>query len=178
MSCNLDRQVGRVDNPPAMTLVDYLKATLRERGWSMTDLARRAGVSKQAVGQWLSEDEFTRVSPRPIYCEKIAAALGVDPDYILELAGHRRRSEVAGPPDPGLAEVIALWPTLTEERRDSIRLLAVASARTADNPTHSVGGNRSDRRVTGRTADGEDGNNQRLTRRYPRVHGVLSRAAA
>lgn len=76
--------------PAQVELFEYLRGELRERGWSMTDLARRSGVSKQAVAQWLSEDRFTRVTPKPAACQKIAEALGVDADYVLELARHRK----------------------------------------------------------------------------------------
>jgi transcriptional regulator with XRE-family HTH domain len=91
LSSQLDRQSKRCDTTAAMDLLDYLKRALRERGWSMTDLARRAGVSKQAVSGWLSEDDFSRLTPGPTSCRKIAKALEVDPDFILTLAGHRDR---------------------------------------------------------------------------------------
>ncbi|HXJ32346.1 MAG TPA: helix-turn-helix transcriptional regulator [Gemmatimonadales bacterium] len=90
-----------------MTLFDYLKAELRARDWSMTDLARRAGCSKQIVSQWLAEDEVERIIPGPKSCLKIADALGLDPDYVLELAGHRKPREQAAAPNPRLAAFIS-----------------------------------------------------------------------
>lgn len=73
-----------------MEVFEFLRTELRARRWNMSDFARAAGVSKQAAGQWLSEDASTRLIPSPASCQKIAAALGIDPDYILELAGHRK----------------------------------------------------------------------------------------
>lgn len=80
-----------------MSLFDFLKTELRARDWSMTDLARKAGCSKQIVSQWLAEDEAERIVPGTKSCQKLAAALGVDEDYVLALAGHRK-------PRPGEAQ--------------------------------------------------------------------------
>lgn len=85
------------------SLFDFLKTELRARDWSMTDLARRAGCSKQIVSQWLAENEAERITPGPASCRKLADALGVDPDYMLVLAGHRKpRPEQALPDEAEL----------------------------------------------------------------------------
>ncbi len=41
--------------------VQTLTAILRAKGWSQTELARRIGVSRQAVSLWLRSDETARV---------------------------------------------------------------------------------------------------------------------
>lgn len=129
-----------------MTVFDYLKAELRARNWSMTDLARKAGVSKQIVSQWLAEDELERITPGPKSCEKIAEALGADLDYVLELAGHRKPRLGDLQPDASelflkattaeMADVLrgaprVFWPTLilhlsraVDSARDVAELLA------------------------------------------------------
>lgn len=78
----------------AMPLYDFLKAALSERQWSIPAFARRCGVSPQLGYKWLADDPVERIVPGPRSCEKIAAALGLDADVVLELAGHRH---VAGP---------------------------------------------------------------------------------
>jgi transcriptional regulator with XRE-family HTH domain len=50
--------------------------------------ASRVGVSKQLAHKWVTTLPDYRVKPSPASCAKIASALGVDADYILELAGH------------------------------------------------------------------------------------------
>jgi len=71
-------------------LPEYLAPALRERGWTKPRFADEVGVSFGLVYKWLDENADTRVTPGPSSCEKIAAALGVDADVILELAGHRK----------------------------------------------------------------------------------------
>jgi transcriptional regulator with XRE-family HTH domain len=73
-----------------MTLFDVLKSALRERDWTIPYFARMCAVSPQLAYKWLAEHESQRIIPGPKSCEKIAAALGFDPDYVLELAGHRK----------------------------------------------------------------------------------------
>jgi transcriptional regulator with XRE-family HTH domain len=112
-----------------MSLFDFLKTELRARDWSMTDLARKAGCSKQIVSQWLAEDESLRIKPSPASCKKIAEALGLDLDYVLDLAGHRNPRDLDPAHDmvdPGLARLLASWPKLPEGRKEAI--LALASA--------------------------------------------------
>lgn len=91
----------------------YLKGQLAARGWSKSDLARAAGVSKQSVGYYTSDDTFYRVTPSPQACERMAAALGVDMDEVLEAAGHRKRPAV-----------IDTHP-LDAERRETMQLLTL-----------------------------------------------------
>lgn len=129
-----------------MDVYEFLSAELRRRRWNMSDLARASGLTKQAVGQWLTEDEAARLVPSPLSCEKIAAALGEDPDYLLELAGHRRRrtDRPSRASDPDLAHLMARWPHLPTGRKEAILALAstiaevltvlVKPARTASTP--------------------------------------------
>lgn len=81
-----------------MDLFGYLKEELAGRGWSITRLAESADVSVGLAAKWLAENPRRRVNPSPSSCVKIARALGVSPDYVLELAGHREPSERADSP--------------------------------------------------------------------------------
>ncbi len=65
---------------------------LRERAaLSQQELAKRAGISKNAVGQ-LERGEF---NPRPVTVRQLAEALGVRPEELWE--GERSKELVAGP---------------------------------------------------------------------------------
>jgi transcriptional regulator with XRE-family HTH domain len=74
-------------------LFEFLKTALRERRWTIPHFARECQVSAQLAYKWLAEDEAMRIVPSPASCEKIASALDLDADYILELAGHRKPRE-------------------------------------------------------------------------------------
>ena len=74
-----------------MEVLEFLRAAIREREWTIPQFAKAAHVSIGLAYKWLSEDPAYRITPSPTSCEKIADALGIDPDVMLELAGHRRR---------------------------------------------------------------------------------------
>lgn len=156
----------------------FLTDWLASNGWSASQLARVSGLRQNTISRWTG---MNPTRPTTENLEKLAPVIGVAYEDLLRMCGYLPSIglvAVDDSADPALAEVIAIWPRLTEERRDSIRTLAVAGARTADNPAHSVAGNRSARRVTRRTPEHDDDGGERVTRRYPHPHGVLSRAAA
>lgn len=72
-----------------MALYDFLEQWLRDEDLTASQFARRAHISVGLVYKWLSPDPEARITPGPSSCRKIAAVVGVDPDRILELAGHR-----------------------------------------------------------------------------------------
>ena len=55
-----------------------LRVQRRAKGWSLVRLAQSAGVSKLTI----VNIEAGRVTPRPVTLEKLAKALGVDPEAI------------------------------------------------------------------------------------------------
>lgn len=75
------------------SLTDVLQAARAARRWSVPEFARRCEVSSQLAYKWLSDNPHYRVVPGPASCEKIADALDLDLDYVLELAGHRKARE-------------------------------------------------------------------------------------
>jgi transcriptional regulator with XRE-family HTH domain len=101
-----------------MSLFDFLKAELHARDWSMTDLARKAGCSKQIVSQWLAEDPAERIVPSPASCAKIASALRVDADYVLQLAGHRNPRPADEEPSDAQLAISAAVAEMQEILRD------------------------------------------------------------
>jgi transcriptional regulator with XRE-family HTH domain len=70
-------------------LFEFLGDRIRERSWTIPHFAKAVGVSPQLAYKWMAEDPAYRITPGPKSCEKIASALGVDLDSVLELAGHR-----------------------------------------------------------------------------------------
>jgi transcriptional regulator with XRE-family HTH domain len=69
----------------------FLRQAMRDRGWTIPQLADACDASLGLVQRWVSENPRYQVTPSPASCEKIAAALSLDPDTMLELAGHRHR---------------------------------------------------------------------------------------
>ena len=108
-----------------MTLYDFVRHTLNDRNWTVPYFAKQVGVSKQLAYKWLAEEPDERIRPSSSSCQKIARALGVDADFLLQLGGHRAPSGVDTPlDDPDLAAVSAAWPRLDDVRRKAIRILA------------------------------------------------------
>lgn len=64
-------------------LVRWLAGELESRGWSIRELARRAGLSHTTVAQVLSEQR----KPTWEFCRSIAEALSVPDETVLRLAG-------------------------------------------------------------------------------------------
>jgi transcriptional regulator with XRE-family HTH domain len=67
----------------ARDLVTWLNEQLDERGWSFSELARRADLNSSTVSLVLSEQR----NPGFEFCVKIAEALGERYPFVLELAG-------------------------------------------------------------------------------------------
>lgn len=78
-------------------LDDFLRQAMKERAWSIPRLAEACDVNPGLVARWVSKNARYRVTPGPASCKKIAAALGLDPDYVLELAGHREHTRPREP---------------------------------------------------------------------------------
>jgi|SRR5579859_1939131 len=91
-----------------VTISDVLRESMQSRfGGSVTRLAEACDVSVQLASKWVAESERKRITPGPKSCQKIAAALGLDPDYVLELAGHRPHDSESTPQNPRLSAFIA-----------------------------------------------------------------------
>jgi transcriptional regulator with XRE-family HTH domain len=71
-------------------LFDLLKREMHTRHWNVSRLAEACGADVALTSRWVAENPERRVTPGPRSCQKIAEALDLDPDYVLELAGHRK----------------------------------------------------------------------------------------
>ena len=68
------------------TLVgDWLGDELDRQGRSRRWLSIEVGVHPETVSRWVDNEAV----PDAVNCIKIADALGMDRDYVLDLAGHR-----------------------------------------------------------------------------------------
>ena len=68
-----------------MTEIDkWLERQLQERGWSSSELARRAGISQSAVSNVLTGKQI----PGLEFCKGVASALDLRTEELLSLAGH------------------------------------------------------------------------------------------
>lgn len=86
-----------------MTIHDRIKRRREELQISQSELARRLGVSPQAVQQWEADDEEIRTAPRRQLRERLAKEIGVTllwleygddlPGYLFE---HQAKAGVAG----------------------------------------------------------------------------------
>lgn len=63
-------------------LSGWLSKKLEQRGWSHSELARRASVSQAAVSGTISGDRKAGAD----FCIKVAQALGESPEKVLRLA--------------------------------------------------------------------------------------------
>jgi transcriptional regulator with XRE-family HTH domain len=99
---------------------ERLAEAMDARGLSGGELGRRAGFTAQYVNSLRSGERGARI---PLdTARKLAAALGVSVDWLMEGAGPRERlsdvfpigAQVAGDPFPGRAEAIALLGSVAE----------------------------------------------------------------
>jgi len=106
------------------TFSDALRALLAERGMSQRELARRLGISAQAINSWLN----TGITPARENVERVEDELAVEPrGWLLELAGYSANApqstvspEVAIRGDPGLHP---------EDKRALLHVLRIARER-------------------------------------------------
>ena len=63
--------------------ITWLTNELNERGWSNSELARRAGIVPSTVATILNQQK----SPNPKTCTSIARALSVPPERVFRKAG-------------------------------------------------------------------------------------------
>ena len=98
-------------------LTEWLKTAIEESGRTLRDLASDIGVSHTALRSW----ERGWTTPSWENCARIAAALNVDPAFVRELAGYSEPNPQAET-DPELAEVIAAWPELDQEKQQALLL--------------------------------------------------------
>lgn len=103
-------------------LGDWLTEELNRRGWSHSELARRAGLSQVSVSGVIA-------GSRPATCDfciKIATALGETPEHVLRLAGILPPLQDGD--DPALTEAIELLHQLSPNKhQDALKYLRFLS---------------------------------------------------
>ena len=82
-------------------IASWLRNQLDRLDWTAADLARRVQVNKGRVSEWTSGKR----RPSSQTCIRLADALGVDPDELLAVAGHRVSQQ---PLDDQKTRIIAL----------------------------------------------------------------------
>jgi transcriptional regulator with XRE-family HTH domain len=73
-----------------VTFRAWLQDEMDKRRWSESELARQTGILPSVINRW-KRGEY---GPNANSCVKIANALGVDPQFVMELAGHEPRQRV------------------------------------------------------------------------------------
>lgn len=65
---------------------DWLSITMREKGFSQSQLAAKSGLSRQAISNFVNQVSL----PNPDSCRALAKGLGIPDSMVLEKAGHLR----------------------------------------------------------------------------------------
>lgn len=94
-----------------------------QAGLTQAELAEKLGVTKGAVTQW--ENGWT--TPRMGMVQKLAGTLGVSIEAVVTEA-----------PEPGMADLAAVWRTMSPEGQET--LLAMARALAPRYPAEKSGG--------------------------------------
>lgn len=99
------------DSTKAFT--DWLQKELDTRGWSQSELGRRANLASATISYVLSGN----TNPGFEFCKKVALAFGVSPERILRMAGLL-------PPEPeptaNSKEANQLFSQLTDEEQEIV----------------------------------------------------------
>lgn len=99
---------------------DWLQQQISDRGWSQSELARRAGVTPPSINKILSRERFPGVD----ICRGIARAFGMRDIEVLQIAG------LADPElsdsTPSVREMIAKFTRLSDE--DQAYMLKIVTA--------------------------------------------------
>ncbi len=93
----------------------WLEREVAARGWTMGDLARRAGVSDAAISRILKGLRH----PSPELCRALAEALDVPAEPVFRLTGLLSPLPATGDDAP-IAQVADLWRHLSAEERQEI----------------------------------------------------------
>lgn len=97
---------------------------------NISRFAEACDSTPSMASKWISDDPRRRVTPSSASCKKIARGLRINPDYVLQLAGHREGETAPGDMDPRLAafltDVEAGWRAMDEAARDMAERTAKA----------------------------------------------------
>jgi transcriptional regulator with XRE-family HTH domain len=99
--------------------VEWINKEISAKGWSSSELARRAKVTSSAMSKLLNQQN----NPGLETCLGIAEALGYPPEYVLRKAGLIPPLP-SGPDDERIKEVREIMRNLPEDDQEEIRQYA------------------------------------------------------
>jgi transcriptional regulator with XRE-family HTH domain len=92
----------------------WLTEQLQQRDWSMSELARRCGVSHATISRIIGGSQ----NPSPELCREMARALTLSPETVFRKAGLLPPEPDSS--DPLLNEAVHLFQQLPEEERRTL----------------------------------------------------------
>jgi len=115
-----DGSLGGVAYQKFLSLSDYLRDNLNQRGWSQSDLARRGKLSTSQISKWISRSS----GPDFLNCMKMALAFKDNPIDVLILAEHAKEAELLKSflPDKEQRDEIPLHKELRKELEEIIEV--------------------------------------------------------
>jgi len=96
----------------------WFHGQLLYREMSPADFARRTEIKPQTISKWLLGERV----PSPLYCDLIADAFLLDPDIVLDVAGHRPMPKPVDPDDPKV-EILGLVDRVDWSSERNVRLV-------------------------------------------------------
>jgi transcriptional regulator with XRE-family HTH domain len=91
----------------------WLQQEMNKRGWNNSELARRAGVTRGAIGNVLRGDRNTGSE----LCLAISKALNIPPETVFRAAGLFPPERT---PEEKYEELLSILDTFTEEQRKDV----------------------------------------------------------
>ena len=82
------RQSGRADDVMKGAFAQRLLAVMRERGWTQSELARRAHIGRDNVSGYVRAKNL----PGPAILNRLAAALAVSPEELIPIPSDEESS--------------------------------------------------------------------------------------
>lgn len=97
-----------------ITFNDWLIKEINAKGWSQSELARKAGITRAAISLILSQSR----KPGSDVCSGIAEALDYPPEFVFRMAGILPPARLD---DPTEEELLYLYDRLPNDRKQEIR---------------------------------------------------------
>ena len=97
-------------------LPEWLNEEIQDRGWSIRELARRAGITHAAISHVLNGSR----QPGSGFCTAIARALQLPAEEVFRRAGLLPRLEVGAQTDVTIQTVMDRLKYLTAEERQEV----------------------------------------------------------
>lgn len=110
---------------PVLAFGDWLKSEMDRRGLSITELAEKMDVRTGTVSRWVNNQRI----PEPSMTIRIADAMALDPDVVLDMAGHRALRKPATTSDimSELQSIEKMYAERVDRLRDELRQIAGVS---------------------------------------------------